>query len=66
MGGGSGGRVGGGGVRVDVNGEVKFLLWFFFGFFFGGGGWAGGPIRGWGGVGGSKVWERWVMWGMGM
>ena len=24
----------------------------------------GGPIRGWGG-GGSKVWGRWVMWGMG-
>ena len=23
----------------------------------------GGPIRGWGG--GSKVWGRWVMWGMG-
>ena len=27
----------------------------------------GGPIRGWGGGGwGSKVWGRWVMWGMGM
>ena len=25
----------------------------------------GGPIRGWGGDGGSKVWGRWVMWGMG-
>ena len=25
----------------------------------------GGPIRGWGGGGGSKVWGRWVMWGMG-
>ena len=26
----------------------------------------GGPIRNWaGGVGGSKVWGRWVMWGMG-
>ena len=25
-----------------------------------------GPIRGWGGGGGgSKVWGRWVMWGMG-
>ena len=24
--------------------------------------WRGGPIRGWGG--GSKVWGRWVMWGM--
>ena len=29
-----------------------------------GGGGVGGPIRGWGG-GGSKVWGRWVMWGMG-
>ena len=29
------------------------------------GGWrVGGLIRGWGG-GGSKVWGRWVMWGMG-
>ena len=25
----------------------------------------GGPIRGMGGGGGSKVWGRWVMWGMG-
>ena len=26
----------------------------------------GGQIRGWsGGGGGSKVWDRWVMWGMG-
>ena len=25
----------------------------------------GGQIRGWGGGGGSKVWGRWVMWGMG-
>ena len=37
--------------------------------FLGGGGWVGvggGPIRGWGGGGGgSKVWGRWVMWGMG-
>ena len=24
-----------------------------------------GPIRGWGGGGGSMVWGRWVMWGMG-
>ena len=36
-------------------------------FFEGGGGlgrgWGGGPIRNWGG--GSKVWGRWVMWGMG-
>ena len=35
-----------------------------------GGGWVGvgggGPIRSWvGGGGGSKVWGRWVMWGMG-
>ena len=30
------------------------------------GGGRGGPIRGWGGGGGgSKVWGRWVMWGMG-
>ena len=30
------------------------------------GGGSGGPIRGWGGGGGgSKVWGRWVMWGMG-
>ena len=29
-----------------------------------GGGGVGGPIRG-GGGGGSKVWGRWVMWGMG-
>ena len=28
------------------------------------GGQLGGLIRGWGG-GGSKVWGRWVMWGMG-
>ena len=29
--------------------------------------WGGGrgPIRGWGGGGGCKVWGRWVMWGMG-
>ena len=33
----------------------------------GGGGRGGGdPIRNWGGGGGgSKVWGRWVMWGMG-
>ena len=32
----------------------------------GGGGGSGGPIRNWGGGGGgSKVWGRWVMWGMG-
>ena len=46
IGGGGGAGVGGsgwGGVRVDVNGEVKLL---------------------WGRLG-SKVWGRWVMWGMG-
>ena len=32
----------------------------------GGVGGGGGPIRNWGGGGGgSKVWGRWVMWGMG-
>ena len=31
-----------------------------------GGGRAGGQIRGWIGGWGSKVWGRWVMWGMGM
>ena len=32
----------------------------------GGRGGGGGPIRNWGGGGGgSKVWGRWVMWGMG-
>ena len=31
-----------------------------------GGGGDRGPIRNWvGGGGGSKVWGRWVMWGMG-
>ena len=41
------------------------MIFFFFFFFFLGG---GGPIsRSGGGVGlGSKVWGRWVMWGMGM
>ena len=56
---------GGGGFRVDVNGEVKFFVKIQKkkkngG---GGGGWAGGPIRGWSGGGGSKVWGRWVMLG---
>ena len=52
---------------MEVIGEVKFL-WkfekkclFFFVFFFGGRVRPGGPIRGWGGCGGSKVWGRWVM-----
>ena len=35
-------------------------------FFLGGRvGLGGGPFRGWGGGGGSKVWGRWGMWGMG-
>ena len=49
------------GVRVDVNGEVKFFVKIQEKIFFKG----GGPIRGWAGGGGSKVWGRWVMWGMG-
>ena len=50
------------GVRVDVNGEVKFFCFFFI---WGGGGRAGG-VRSGVGVGewGSKVLGRWVMWGM--
>ena len=64
--GGRGVRLGGGGVRVDVNEEVSFCenSFFFFFFFFGGGGlgWGGGcQIRGGVGEGGSKVWGRWVM-----
>ena len=56
------------GVRVDVNGEVKFFcenskkkIYIYFIFFLGGG------VRSRVGVGeeGSKVWGRWVMWGMG-
>ena len=65
MGSGRGGI--GSGVRVDVNGEVKFLRKLKKNEGGGGrgrGGGRGGPIRGWGG-GGSKVWGRWVMWGMG-
>ena len=69
LGGGVG--LGGGGVRVDVNGEVNFCEnskknFFFEGVGLGGRGVRGGegPIRGWGG-GGSKVWVRRVMWGMG-
>ena len=46
-----GGGASGWGVRVDVNGEVKF--W-------------GGSDQGLGwGRWGSMVWGRWVMWGMG-
>ena len=68
-GGRGGGWVWGGGVRVDVNGEVKFL-WKFKKkiFFFGRGGGGGGRAGVWSGVGvgrggGSKVWGWWVMWG---
>ena len=75
-GGGLGGRGswGGGGlegVRVDVNGEVNYCEnskknFLRGGVGSGGGGSGGGggegPIRGWGG---SKVWVRRVMWGMG-
>ena len=55
----------GGGVRVDVNGEVKLLCKFNFFFFFfflggggGGGGWVGGvgvPLGGGGGQGGCEL-----------
>ena len=63
---GPGGSGCGRGVRVDVNGEVKFcenskkniIIIFFWG------GRAGGSDQavGWGR--GRKVWGRWVMWGM--
>ena len=56
---------------MDVNREVNFcenskkkILRGGVGWGEGGGG-VEGPIRGWGG-GGSKVWVRRVMWGMGM
>ena len=64
--GGVGGRgASGWGVRVDVNGEVKFFCENTKKKLRGGRG-RGGPIRGWGGGGwDSKVWGRWVMWGMG-
>ena len=63
----------GGGVRVDVNREVKFLSKFKKKFEGGGGsgrvgvgGGGGGSDQGLGwGRWGSKVWGRWVMWGMG-
>ena len=59
--GGGGGGVGFG-VRVEVIGEVKFLWKFEKKIFFCGGRVRpGGPFRGWGGGGGSKVWGRWVM-----
>ena len=68
MGGGSG--RGGVGLWVGWGGQsgcerrsevfVKIIIFFFF--FLGG----GGGVRSGGGVGeGSKVWGRWVMWGMG-
>ena len=63
MSGGGGGRVWGGGVRVDVNGEVNFCE----NSKKNGGGSGGGESDqglGWGRVG-SKVCGRWVMWGMG-
>ena len=57
------------GVRVEVNGEVKFFVKIQKKKIGGGGGvfrGRGGSDRGWGGGGwGSKVWGRWVMWGMG-
>ena len=52
---------------MDVNGEVNFCENSKKNIFEGGGGGGGGvegPIKGWGG-GGSKVWVRRVMWGMG-
>ena len=58
--GGLGCRGGGGGVRVDVNEEMKFSknskkknIFFFF-FFWGGGGIRGGLVSGWGGQGGCE------------
>ena len=47
---------GGGGIRADVNGEVKFCeisFFFFFFFFWGGGG--GGQVGGGGGGGGGGL-----------
>ena len=47
---------------MEVIGEVKFFVEIRKKKFFGGGRVRpGGPIRGWGGGGGSKVWGRWVM-----
>ena len=72
-----GGGVGsGGGVRLGSQGGCEWRSKVFVkiqkkklmgGVGLGGGvGRGGGPIRGWvGGGGGSKVWGRWVMWGMG-
>ena len=45
-----------------MNGVVKFFCKNSKKYFLGGG---SGPIRGWVGGGGSKVWGRWVMWCMG-
>ena len=53
-GGGGEGRVGGGGVRVDVNGEVKFFKFLLI-FFLGGGRAEGGSYQGVG-------WGRGVAW----
>ena len=61
-GGGGGGGQGGCDRRSEVFVKIKKI--FFFLGVGGGSGW-GLPIRGWGGGGGSKVWGRWVMWGMG-
>ena len=68
---GSGGcRNRGGGVSVDVNGEVKFCENSKKKICRGGGGGSDG-FGDWGGSdqglgwGGSKVWGRWLMWGMG-
>ena len=67
--GGRGRRVGGGGqggferrseVFVKIQ-KKKNIYIFFLG---GGGGWAGGSDQGLGWGGGSKVWGRWVIWGM--
>ena len=66
-GGGGSGRGGRGGRRVGGQGgcewrskvfvKIRKKKW---------SGLGGGPIRNWGGGGGgSKVWGRWVMWGMG-
>ena len=65
-----GGQVGGGGRRVLGQGGCDRRSEVFEkiqkkNFFWGGRVGPGGPIRGWGGGGGSKVWGRWVMWGMG-
>ena len=65
--GGGGGRVGGGGGQGGWERRIEAFvkIQFFFIFFWGGGGRVGGGGgSGWGRLG-SKVWGRWVMWGMG-